>query len=100
MVQRDELAGQSSAAKRQEMADWLAENNADAAVLAALDSIAWTFNLRGADVSHTPVALAYALVNRDGTAELFVDSDKVGDEVKAHLAMGCGCTNGRRSRAI
>ncbi|HEV2044682.1 MAG TPA: aminopeptidase family protein P, partial [Sphingomicrobium sp.] len=62
--------------------------NADAAVLAALDSIAWTFNLRGADVSHTPVALAYALVNRDGTAELFVESDKVGDEVKAHLGNG------------
>ena len=88
VIQRDELAGRSSADKRQEMADWLAANNADAAVLAALDSIAWTFNLRGADVSHTPVALAYALVNRDGTAELFVDSDKVGDEVKAHLGNG------------
>jgi len=88
VVQRDELAGRSSADKRQEMADWLAENNADAAVLAALDSIAWTFNLRGADVSHTPVALAYALVNRDGTADLFVDPDKVGDEVKAHLGNG------------
>ena len=88
VVQRDELAGRSSANKRQEMADWLAENEADAAVLSALDSIAWTFNLRGADVSHTPVALAYALVNRDGTAELFVDPDKIGDEVKAHLGNG------------
>ena len=88
VVQRNELAGQSSADKRQQMADWLSENNADAAVLAALDSIAWTFNLRGADVSHTPVALAYAIVNRDGTAELFVDPDKVGDEVKAHLGNG------------
>ena len=88
VVQREELAGQSSADKRQQMADWLSENNADAAVLAALDSIAWTFNLRGADVSHTPVALAYAIVNRDGTAELFVDPDKVGDEVKAHLGNG------------
>ncbi len=88
VVQRDELAGRSSADKRQGMADWLGANNADAAVLAALDSIAWTFNLRGADVSHTPVALAYALVNRDGTADLFVDPDKVGDEVKAHLGNG------------
>jgi Xaa-Pro aminopeptidase len=88
VVQRDELAGRSSADKRQEMAEWLDENNADAAVLAALDSIAWTFNLRGADVRHTPVALAYAIVNRDGTAELFVDPGKVGDEVKAHLGNG------------
>jgi len=88
VVQREALAGQSSADKRQQMADWLSENNADAAVLAALDSIAWTFNLRGADVSHTPVALAYAIANRDGTAELFVDPEKVGDEVKAHLGNG------------
>ena len=88
VVQRDELAGRSSADKRQEMADWLAANDADTAVLAALDSIAWTFNLRGADVSHTPVALAYALVNLDGTAELFVDPGKVDDAVKAHLGNG------------
>jgi Xaa-Pro aminopeptidase len=57
-------------------------------VLAALDSIAWTFNVRGADVSHTPVALAYALVNADGTADLFVASEKVGPDVAQHLGNG------------
>ncbi|MEQ7873755.1 aminopeptidase P family protein [Sphingomonas sp. ASV193] len=88
VVQRDELAGRSSADKRQEMADWLSDNNADAAVLAALDSIAWTFNVRGADVTHTPVALAYALVNRDGTADLFVAGDKVDAQVAQHLGNG------------
>ena len=87
-VQPDELAGRSSAAKRQEMADWLQANGADAAVLAALDSIAWTFNLRGADVERTPVALAFALVHQDGTADLFVEPDKVGDDVRAHLGNG------------
>ena len=38
------------AEKRQEMADWLVAKKADAAVLSALDSIAWTFNVRGKDV--------------------------------------------------
>ena len=61
-VQPDEYAGKGSAEKRHEMADWLAKEGADAAVLAALDPIAWTFNIRGADVTHTPVALAFALV--------------------------------------
>ena len=56
------------------MADWLKEQKADAAVLAALDSIAWTFNVRGQDVDHTPVALSFALVHDDGTADLFVAS--------------------------
>jgi len=85
IVQPDLLAGRSSAEKRQEIADWLTRKKADAAVLSALDSIAWTFNVRGADVDHTPVALAYALVNADGTADLFVAPEKVGDDVAQHL---------------
>jgi Xaa-Pro aminopeptidase len=87
-VQSDELAGKSSAEKRHEMADWLVKEGADAAVLAALDSIAWTFNVRGTDVTHTPVALAYAVVNADGTADLFTESEKVGDDVAKHLGNG------------
>ena len=88
VVQPEELAGKSSADKRHDMADWLVKEGADAAVLAALDSIAWTFNVRGADVTHTPVALAYAVVNADGTADLFVDGEKVGDDVAQHLGNG------------
>ncbi|PZU10370.1 aminopeptidase P family protein [Sphingomonas sp.] len=85
VVQPNELAGRSSAEKRAEMADWLVSQGADAAVLSALDSIAWTFNVRGADVDRTPVALAYALVAADGTADLFVAPDKLTDEVRQHL---------------
>ena len=88
VVQPDEFAGQSSADKRSAIADWLVKQGADTAVLAALDSIAWTFNVRGADVSHTPVALAYALVNADGTADLFVASEKIGPDVAQHLGNG------------
>jgi Xaa-Pro aminopeptidase len=70
------------------MADWLKEQKADAAVLSALDSIAWTFNVRGKDVEHTPVALAFALVHQDGTADLFVAPEKLDDEVRQHLGNG------------
>lgn len=88
VVQPERLAGRSSADKRQTIADWLGERQADAAVLAALDSIAWTFNVRGTDVSHTPVALAYALVHADGTADLFVAGEKVTPELRQHLGNG------------
>jgi Xaa-Pro aminopeptidase len=88
VVQPEALAGKSSAEKRHEVADWLTQKKADAAVLAALDSVAWTFNLRGTDVSHTPVGLAFAIVNADGTADLFVAGEKVGDDVRAHLGNG------------
>ena len=85
IVHPDQYAGKSSAAKRQEMAERLREMKADAAVLAALDSIAWTFNVRGADVEHTPVALSYAVVHADGTADLFVAPEKIDEAVRRHL---------------
>ncbi len=85
VVQADAVAGVSSAAKRGEVAEWLADQGADAAVLSALDSIAWTFNIRGADVAHTPVALSYAVINADGTADLFVAPEKMTEAVAQHL---------------
>ncbi|MES2136567.1 MAG: aminopeptidase P family protein [Pseudomonadota bacterium] len=88
VVQPDEYAGKSAGEKRTEIGDWLAKHHADAAVLSALDSIAWAFNVRGQDVSHTPVALAYALVHADGTADLFVASEKIGPDVRKHLGNG------------
>jgi len=88
VVQSDEFAGKSAAEKRTEIGDWLAKQHADAAVLSALDSIAWAFNIRGQDVTHTPVALAYALVHADGTADLFVASEKIGSDVRQHLGNG------------
>ncbi|MDQ3245708.1 MAG: aminopeptidase P family protein [Pseudomonadota bacterium] len=88
VVQPDKYAGKSSAEKRTDIADWLGKQGADAAVLSALDSIAWAFNVRGADVARTPVALAFALVHADGTADLFVDGEKVDAEVRQHLGNG------------
>jgi len=87
-VQPDEYAGKSSAEKRTDIADWLGKQHADATVISALDSIAWTFNVRGGDVHRTPVALAYAIVNSDGTADLFVASEKIGPDVRQHLGNG------------
>ena len=88
VVQPDQYAGKSAAEKRTEIGDWLAKHHADSAVLSALDSIAWAFNIRGADVTHTPVALAYALVHADGTADLFVASEKIDADVRQHLGNG------------
>lgn len=84
-VHGDAHAGQSSAAKRAAIADWLGAQRADAVVLTALDSIAWALNVRGGDVAHTPVALSYAIVGSDGTTDLFVAPEKVDDAVRQHL---------------
>ncbi|WP_298307075.1 aminopeptidase P family protein [uncultured Erythrobacter sp.] len=84
-VHEEELAGQSSAEKRAEIADWLTDNGLDALVVPALDSIAWLLNIRGKDVDHTPVALSYVIVHSDATAELFIAPEKVTPELTKHL---------------
>lgn len=81
----DALAGQSSAEKRAAVADWLTKEGHDAVVIPALDSIAWLLNIRGSDVSHTPVALSYVIAHKDGSAELFIAPEKVTPELTRHL---------------
>ncbi len=85
IVHDDSLAGQSSAEKRAAIADWLGENDLDAVVIPALDSIAWLLNIRGSDVSHTPVALSYVIAKKDGSADLFIAPEKVTPELTRHL---------------
>lgn len=84
-IQDERLAGRSSADKRAEIADWLEREDCDTVVIAALDSVAWTLNIRGGDVAHTPVALSYLTVHRDGTADWFIAPGKVPGEVAAAL---------------
>lgn len=84
-VHDDQYAGQSSAEKRAAVAEWLTVNNLDSTVISALDSVAWLLNVRGADVSNTPVALSFVLAHADGTADLFVAPEKVDDAVRTHL---------------
>ncbi|WP_411291766.1 aminopeptidase P family protein [Sphingorhabdus sp.] len=85
MVHDNRYAGQSSAEKRAAVAEWLTANNLDSTVISALDSVAWLLNVRGSDVSNTPVALSFVLAHADGTADLFVAPEKVDDAVRAHL---------------
>lgn len=85
IVHTEDLAGRSSADKRAQIADWLSEQNLDAVVVPALDSIAWLLNIRGSDVAHTPVALSYVIAHKDGRAELFIAPEKVTPELTQHL---------------
>ncbi len=85
MVHEDRYAGQNSAEKRAAVAEWLAENGVGSTVISALDSVAWLLNVRGSDVSNTPVALSFVLAHADGTADLFVAPEKVDEAVQAHL---------------
>jgi Xaa-Pro aminopeptidase len=84
-IQNETVAGRTSSEKRAELGEWLRARKLDAAVISALDSVAWLLNIRGKDVDRTPVALAYVIAHADGTAELFIAPEKVTAELTRHL---------------
>ena len=79
------FAGKASADKRKEIAAAVAKAGADVALITAPPSVAWLFNVRGQDVSRSPLPLARALIAKDGKATLFVAPEKVGNELPAFL---------------
>ena len=79
-------AGKSAEDKLAEVQATLKKDGQDAVVLTFPPSICWLFNIRGSDVAHNPLVLAFAIVPASGKAELFIDPRKIGREAKAHLA--------------
>ncbi len=81
----DRYAGRTAAEKRADVADVLAAEGADAAVITMLDSVAWAFNIRSKDVENTPVAHAFAVLRADESATLFVNPEKMNEAVRTAL---------------
>ena len=58
---------------------------ADALVVSDPHAVCWLFNIRGSDIPHTPVVLAFAIVPNEGRPSLYVDARKLGNEVRDRL---------------
>ena len=85
-----EYAGESCASKLQRIRKALRRQHADGMLMASLDDIAWTLNLRGTDVHCTPVFVSYLLITSHN-ATLFIYKEKLTPEVTAYLkAEGVG----------
>lgn len=78
-------AGESSASKRSRLGEALARDGRDGVVLTSPAALAWLFNIRGGDVTRTPLPLGQAVLRADGTATLFVKPEKVTPALRAHL---------------
>lgn len=79
------FAGESSEAKRIKLGEDLKEKKLDAYVVTKPESVAWLLNVRGGDVSHTPLPLSRVILHADGQADFFVDSRKVSSDLERHL---------------
>jgi Xaa-Pro aminopeptidase len=79
------LAGETTADKLKRIRAELAKSRLDTLLLSDPQAVAWTFNIRGGDVAHTPLPLGYALIGRDGRPSLYLDGNKLDNEVRAAL---------------
>ena len=86
-----EFAGQSSDSKRTHIVELLQMEGSDAAILTALDSIAWLLNIRGSDIPFSPLFEAFAIINNDKSVELFLDKTKLTQSVEKHLGIDVRC---------
>lgn len=87
-VLEERYAGCSAGKKLEQIREKMQTAGAQLHVCNVLDDIAWTLNIRGGDVHNTPVVMSYLTVSMDGAA-LYIDSRKLDDAVRAHLA-ACG----------
>ncbi len=76
-------AGESSAKKLARIVTAL--NGRDALVVSDPHAVAWAFNIRGQDVSHTPLPLSFAIIGRTGKPKLYIDFEKLDAAVRAKL---------------
>ncbi len=84
-IHAPQFAGESESAKLGRIRAEIARLGIDALVLSDSHAVAWTFNIRGADVAHTPLPLSYALVAKDGRATIFIDHRKLSNSARYHL---------------
>jgi Xaa-Pro aminopeptidase len=84
-VQPMKFAGRSAADKIADIQKLLKSERQDAVVLTLTDSVAWAFNIRGSDIPHIPVPLAFAIIPQSGKAELFISADKLDAAARTHL---------------
>ena len=79
-----EYAGESAHDKIARIRQALREKHADGMLMAALDDIAWTLNLRGSDVHCNPVFVSYLLISSKDVT-LYINKEKLSSEVLAYL---------------
>ena len=80
----EDVTGESTKSKIERIVAELKKEDADGMLMVTLDTVAWTFNIRGNDVDFNPVAVAYAYISEKETV-LFINPKKLTEEVADNL---------------
>ena len=83
-IQPLEYAGETAHSKIDRLRREIFRLHADGMLVTALDDIAWTLNIRGADVHCNPVTISYLLIAPQ-RATLYINKVKLSPQVTAYL---------------
>jgi Xaa-Pro aminopeptidase len=79
-------AGEDASGKLARVRAEMSKHSAAALIVSEPQSVSWLFNIRGDDVPHTPVVLAYTIVPLTGRPAIYIDGRKLGGEAHNRLA--------------
>ena len=82
----DRVAGQSMADKLAVLSENLEAARCDAVVISRADAVNWLVNIRGTDLSNTPINLLFALYHRENGLILLGDRDRLAPVMEGDLA--------------
>jgi len=82
----DRVAGKSMTDKLAELDDRLAQAGCDAVVISRADAVNWLVNIRGTDLSNTPINLLFALYHRENGLILIGDITRLAPVMEGDLA--------------
>ena len=81
----EKYSGESTLSKLNRIREEMRLEGATIHLLITLDDIAWILNMRGRDVSYTPVFLSYAVITMD-CMHLFIDQLKIPNDIKTYFS--------------
>jgi Xaa-Pro aminopeptidase len=80
----EEESGESTPFRIDRIRAELESRKIDATLIASLDDVAWTLNVRGGDVPYNPVVQSYLYISHDSII-WFVDSSRIGEDLRREL---------------
>ena len=84
-IQPARYSGQEASEKIALMQKALGQTAATATILTDPSSAAWVFNIRGKDVSNTPLPLCFVILSSTEAPQIFIDERKLAIEPRAYL---------------
>jgi len=92
-LHHEKFSGKSATQKITDIQKAVSDKGCDFTLLTDPASLAWLFNIRGSDVVHNPLALGFAIVQAESAPILFMESEKLSNNVWNALATLCKLNN-------